>query len=256
MPLSIVKRLSLGELTPTTMTLLMADGTMAQLEGILEDVLNKEGEFIFPVVFVVIDMEEDKHILLLLGKPFLATRATLIYVKKGELTLIIGDEKVHFNLNQSLKQPGFDNVDCKNVEQVVLISPELIYDCKIQNSTNENEVNFQYIEAFDVDSSLEFKVTILSLKEVSTEKSSSNEEKGQEVKKSYEGFILEEFSKLLKYAFLGAEKAHPVIIASDLTIEKEKKMIGILIKYKEAIGWSIEYLKGISPLICMNKILL
>ena len=51
-------------------------------------------------------------------------------------------------------------------------------------------MNFQYIEAFDVDSSLEFKETIVSLKEVSTKKSSSNEEKGQEVKKSYEGLIL------------------------------------------------------------------
>ena len=35
MPLSVVKRLSLGELTPTTMTLQMADITLAQLEGIL-----------------------------------------------------------------------------------------------------------------------------------------------------------------------------------------------------------------------------
>ena len=43
---------------------------------------------------------------------------------------------MHFNLNQSLKQPDFDNAKCKIVEQVVPISPELIYDCKIHNSTN------------------------------------------------------------------------------------------------------------------------
>ena len=41
MPLSVVKRLSLGKLTPTTMTLQMANRTLAQLEGILEDVLIK-----------------------------------------------------------------------------------------------------------------------------------------------------------------------------------------------------------------------
>ena len=41
MPLPVVKRLSLGELTPTTMTLQMANITMAQLDGILEDVLIK-----------------------------------------------------------------------------------------------------------------------------------------------------------------------------------------------------------------------
>ena len=41
MSLSVVKRLSLGELTPTTMTLQMAGISMAQHEGILENVLIK-----------------------------------------------------------------------------------------------------------------------------------------------------------------------------------------------------------------------
>ena len=49
MPLSVVKRLSLGELAPTAMTLQMVDRTLAQPEGILEDVLIKMGKFIFPV---------------------------------------------------------------------------------------------------------------------------------------------------------------------------------------------------------------
>ena len=155
---------------------------MAQLEGILEDVLIKVGNFIFIVDFMVIDMEEDKKIPLLLGRPFLSTGAALIDVKKGELTLRVGEEKVHFSLNQSLKQLDFDNAECKNVEQVVLISPELMYDCKIQNSMNENEMNFPYIEALDVEylnSSLEFKEIVLSLKGISVENSSSHEEKEQ-----------------------------------------------------------------------------
>ena len=82
MPLFVLKRLSLGELTPIAMTLQMVDITMAQPEGILEDVLIKVGKFIFPVDFVVIDMEEDKQVPLLLGRPFLATGAALIDVKK------------------------------------------------------------------------------------------------------------------------------------------------------------------------------
>ena len=92
MPLSVVKRLSLGELTSTTMSLQMADMSMAQREGILEDVLVKVGKFIFPVDYVVINIE-DKQIPHLLGKPFLATGATLIDVKKGELTLRVGTEE-------------------------------------------------------------------------------------------------------------------------------------------------------------------
>ena len=49
MPLFVAKRLSLGELTPTSMTLQMADRTLTQLEGNLEDALIKVGKFSFPV---------------------------------------------------------------------------------------------------------------------------------------------------------------------------------------------------------------
>ena len=87
MPLSIGKRLILGELTPTTMTLQMTDRTLAHPEGILEDVLIKVGKFLFPVDFVVINIEEDKQVPLLLGRPVLTTGAPLIDEKKGELTL-------------------------------------------------------------------------------------------------------------------------------------------------------------------------
>ena len=87
MSLSVAQRLSLGELTPTAITLQMVDRTLAHHEGILEDMLIKVGKFVFPVDFVVINMEEDKQVSLLLGRPFLATGATLIDVKKRELTL-------------------------------------------------------------------------------------------------------------------------------------------------------------------------
>ena len=131
MPFSVVKRLSLGELTPTTMTLQMENRTLAQLKGILEDVLIKVGNFIFPMDFVVIDIEEDKQVPLLLGRPFLATGATLIDMKKGELTLRVGDEAMHFNLNHSLKQPELVNAYYEIVETEIPISSELINDCKI-----------------------------------------------------------------------------------------------------------------------------
>ena len=99
------------------------------------------GKFIFPVDFVVIDIKEDKQVPLLLGWPFLATGAALIDVKKGHLTLKVGDEAIHFNLNQSLKQPEFDNADCNIVETKVPTSYELKNDCKIHSSMNENEMH-------------------------------------------------------------------------------------------------------------------
>ena len=67
---------------------------------------------------------------------------------------------------------------------------------------------------------------------------------------------MKELPKHLKYAFLGAEKSKLVIIATDLKEEKEQKLLQILRKYKEAIAWSVEDFKEISPSICMHKILL
>ena len=111
--------------------------------------LIKVGKFNFPVDFMVTDIEEDKQVPLLPDRPFLAIRVALIDIKKGEVTLRVGDEAVHFNLNQSLKQPKFDNADCKTVETIVPINSELKYDCKIQSSMNENEMNFQYLKDLD-----------------------------------------------------------------------------------------------------------
>ena len=108
MPLSVVQRLNLGELTPTAITLKMADRSMAQPEGILEDVLIKVGKFIVPADFFIMQMVEDNQVLLLLGRPFLATGAALIDVQKGELTLRVGNEAMHFNINRSLEHPDID----------------------------------------------------------------------------------------------------------------------------------------------------
>ena len=60
----------------------------------------------------------------------------------------------------------------------------------------------------------------------------------------------------LKYAFLQPEKGKPVIILARLTKLEEQILLETLRKYKEAIAWSIEDLKGISASVCMDKILL
>ena len=98
--------------------------------------------------------------------------------------------------------------------------------------------------------------TVLNLSEENEEDVKSSEVRVQEAKKSYDGLILKELPKHLKYAFLGEEKSKLVIIASNLTSEKEKEVIETLKKYKEAIAWSMKDLKGISPSIFMHKILM
>ncbi|GKF68491.1 reverse transcriptase domain-containing protein, partial [Tanacetum coccineum] len=54
MPLSIWKKLSLPDLTPTRMTLELADRSITYLKGLVEDVFVKVGKFHFPTDFVVV----------------------------------------------------------------------------------------------------------------------------------------------------------------------------------------------------------
>ena len=58
----------------------------------------------------------------------------------------------------------------------------------------------------------------------------------------------------LKYAFLGSSETLPVIIASNLDDLKEPQLISVLQEHKEAIGWSIADIKGISPSVVMYRI--
>ena len=251
MPLSVAKKLSLGELTPTTVTLQMADRTMAKPEGVIEDVLVKVGKFIFPVDFIILDMEEDSQVPLLLGRPFLATGAALIDMQKGVLTLRVGEEAVDFNLLKSMKNVDTDREDYKFVDDVYLNNSNCYYDCNAQLPINENEMNFQYPEGVNSDFlhiSLHSTENVMSLKQ--------NGEKEFHQETSAEGLVLKEFPSHLKYAYLELPKNKPVIISARLSDTEEQNLLTILKKYKELIAWSIDELKGISPSICMHKILL
>ena len=65
---------------------------------------------------------------------------------------------------------------------------------------------------------------------------------------------LELIPDTLKYAFLGSSETLPVIIVSDLDDPRECQLISVLQEHKEAIGWSIANIKGISPSMVMHRI--
>ncbi|GKB50330.1 reverse transcriptase domain-containing protein [Tanacetum coccineum] len=73
MPLSIWKKLSLPELTPTQTTLELADRSITYPKGLAEDVFVKVGKFHFPTDFVIVDFEADPRVPLILGRSFLRT---------------------------------------------------------------------------------------------------------------------------------------------------------------------------------------
>ena len=109
MPYKMFKQLGLGKPKQTRMSIQLADKTIRFPRGIIEDVLVKIDKFIYPVDFVVLDMEEDSNAPLILGRPFLATARTIIDVGTGELTLRVGDETITLqarNSSNTLKIEG------------------------------------------------------------------------------------------------------------------------------------------------------
>ncbi|XP_021743980.1 uncharacterized protein LOC110710024 [Chenopodium quinoa] len=97
-PYSVFRKLKLGELLPTNMTLQLADRSIKFSKGGVEDVPLKIGAFTIPVDFIVLEIAEDDNIPIILGKPFLDTLGTLIDVKGALITLRVGNNKASFEL--------------------------------------------------------------------------------------------------------------------------------------------------------------
>ena len=106
MPLSIYKKLGLGDPKPTTMWLLMADRTVKRPIRILHDVLVKMELFIFPTDFVILDCEVNFEVPIILGRPFLATGRALVDMEKGQMKFRLNNEEVTFNICRSMRQSG------------------------------------------------------------------------------------------------------------------------------------------------------
>ncbi|GJZ31336.1 reverse transcriptase domain-containing protein [Tanacetum coccineum] len=105
MPLSIWKKLSLPELTPTRMTLELADRSITHPKGLAEDVYVKVEKFHFPNDFVVVDFEADPRVPLILGRSFLRTGRALIDVYGEEITLRYAPELLGFSNKSSGGNP-------------------------------------------------------------------------------------------------------------------------------------------------------
>ena len=103
MPLSIYKKLGLGNPNPTMMQLLMTDRTVERPIGILHHVLVKVESFIFLADFVILDCEVDFEAPIILGRPFLATSRALVYKEKGQMKFQLNNEEVTFNICRSMR---------------------------------------------------------------------------------------------------------------------------------------------------------
>ncbi|XP_040932101.1 uncharacterized protein [Gossypium hirsutum] len=109
MPLSIYKLLNTSPLKETGVIIQLTDRSVVHPEGVLEGVLVKVNELIFPANFYIIDMKDENSANasnILLGRPFLSTAQTKIDVRSRILTMEFDGEVVKFNVYEAMNHPS------------------------------------------------------------------------------------------------------------------------------------------------------
>ncbi|CAN6567556.1 unnamed protein product [Malus baccata var. baccata] len=264
MPYSVYLELGLGELKATTISLQLADRSVKYPRGIVEDILVQIDKLILPADFVVLDMEEapihDRELPILLGRPFMATAKTIIDVQNGLLTMTVLGETVQFKVFESLSHPS-SSLDCYAID----VLDSLVFSKFLQAQSNEplQTVLSQSQDEFDEEDELMEEVAALealapyplNVSPLVEHLEPSRSHLIPSIVKAPK-LELKPLPPHLKYAYLAEFETLPVIIASDLNPNEEDKLMRVLKESKSAIGWSIADIKGISPTMCMHRILL
>ena len=233
MPLSIFKCLGLGEARPTTVTLQLADRSFKHPRGVIEDVLVKVDKFIFLANFIVLDMEEDKEIPIILGRPFLATGRAMIDGQRGELKLRVQEDEVMFNVFEAVRHLA-ESDTCfmeEIVEAIVSSQSGLTYPLEAilvqndyENMSEEAEEYVKWMDSFGPNRRKYFE----SLSEGAKTPVPSVEQPLKMEQKHLPSH--------LKYAYLGIASTLPVIISASLIELEEEKLLRVLRDHKNALG--------------------
>ena len=253
LPYSMYKRLGLGELKPTSITLSLADRSIKIPKGTIEDVLIQVDIFYYPVDFVVLDTEPvvvgPNHVPIILGRPFLATSNAIINCRNGIMQLTFGNMTLELNIfhlgkrHMHLEGDDFEEVciletileeQAKEQQMQDILTSELSECCVEQHEHQEVSLMQGYWRR---------RIEILPLLT------------GKEPTEPQQ-LELKPLPADLKYAFLEANEHCPVVISSLLTTAQEHNLLHLLKRNKRALGWKISDLKGINPSICTHHIYL
>ncbi|XP_073120288.1 uncharacterized protein [Henckelia pumila] len=261
MPFSVFRKLGMGEPKPTRVSLQLADRSIKYPRGIIEDVLVKVDKFIFPVDFVVLDMEEDLDMSLILGRPFLATGKALIDVQKGKLLLRVGEEEITFDVFNALKHTLHNN-DCFRIDSLDSLVHNFVQDelkdpleVALINDGCEDDFDEErknIIAYFTANPPLKKQVRF-RLEELGDRQDLVLQQPSIDAPPTLE---LKPLPSHLKYVYLGDDNNLLVIISSCLTGVMEEKLVHILKEHKRAFSWKVADIKGINPSICMHKVLM
>ena len=162
--------------------------------------LVKVDKFIFPVDFVVLDMEEDQQVPLILGRPFLATARALIDVHKGNLILRINDEQVTFNVYKDSQFTSRDNT-CFSINAI-----DRFVDLSVQDN--------KYVDPFDMNIGTGIE------KKDKVDKSSKSYSRSQ-LDEAFEKEDPEEFLQLLELALENPPSSFTPSLIEPKSLEKK-----------------------------------
>ncbi|GJY83925.1 reverse transcriptase domain-containing protein [Tanacetum coccineum] len=263
MPFSVWRKLNLLNLTPTCMTLELADRSISRPIGISKDVNVKVGVFQFPADFVVVDFEPDPRVPLILGRCFLKTSHALI-----DMYEVLGFSDVIASGNPT---PGYDPIVSNSSPTLTpfgdndfLLLEEADPFLALVDDPTSPEVDESY---YDPEGDILILEALLSndpspplnqgnylpkikkelkICEAKTAKTSIDEPPEVELK---------DLLPHLEYAFLEDNKL-PVIIAKDLSVDEKTALTNVLRSGKQAIAWKLSNIKGINPEFCSQKMLM
>ncbi|XP_072054244.1 uncharacterized protein [Arachis hypogaea] len=192
------------------MALQLADRTFKFSHGVVEDLLVKVGEFIFPTDFVVLDKEEEANTSIILGRPFLATAGAIIDVQKGELVLRLREEKMVFNIFTVMSYPKESIGECMMVDTMEKLVQRVLEEEQCEEEIEQN----QQISCGELPQEIIEGSIML-------DKANKKEVEAPKLE-------LKTLPPSLKYAYLGDNDTYPVIINSSLSEEQEEKLINVL----------------------------
>ncbi|GJR00837.1 putative nucleotidyltransferase, ribonuclease H [Tanacetum coccineum] len=262
LPASLVDKYDLGALRKTDTIISLADRSTIIPRGILKDVIVKVDDFYYPVDFFVMDLEspyKDVQPTIILGRPFLATIDVRINCQTGAMDIAFDNKKLRLNVINSVNSPTMN--ECYQVdvidEEVQKHAPRMLKDDPLElYLTGENEEILDVAKVQEIQdclvSSLDHQRPPWSYKVKPLPANFDTATKPSlEVPPTLE---LKPLPANLKYAFLGPNNTLPVIVASDLSGSQEEALLKVLSKYKAAVGRTIADLIGISPSLCMPRI--
>ncbi|GJS97328.1 reverse transcriptase domain-containing protein [Tanacetum coccineum] len=260
MPLYIWKKLSLPKLTPTRMTLELADRSITYPKGLAEDVFVKVGKFHFPTDFVVVDFEADPRVHLILGRSFLRTDQTTRYSSINDKSVNRIDIIDAVCEEYAPKLLGFSNSSGGNptptsepftsefiLEEIEAYLKDDSISPEIDHADCDPEGDICLIEKLLNNDPFQLPPMDLKQSEVTKAKSSIEEPPELELK---------DLPSHLEYAYLEENDKLPVIIAKGLKDDEKDALLKVLKSHKRAIAWKITDIKGIDPRFCTHKILM